>query len=73
MGDDEQREGISGEFKTLELNLGKIYFKWTPYRIEFDVKEETVIERLRAPKIESSFARSRRSTNKRSKPAMTTF
>ena len=39
--------------KTLELNFGKIFFKWTPWRIEFDVAEETVIERLRARKMES--------------------
>jgi hypothetical protein len=41
-----------GESKTLELNFGKIYFKWTPYWIEFDVEEETAIERLRARKME---------------------
>ena len=41
------------ESKTLELNFGKIYFKWTPYRIEFDVEENTVIERLRARKMDS--------------------
>lgn len=34
--------------RTLELNFGKIWFRWTPPRIEFRVEEETVIERLRA-------------------------
>jgi len=41
------------ESKTLELNFGKIFFRWTPWRIEYDVSEETVIERLRARKMES--------------------
>jgi phage host-nuclease inhibitor protein Gam len=51
--DPKDKEEFPGESKTLELNFGKIYFKWTPYRIEFDVEEETVIERLRARKMES--------------------
>ena len=34
--------------RTLELNFGCVWFRWTPWRIEFRLDEETVIERLRA-------------------------